>query len=45
MAEVALHSVHTQAVREQLQSHLGTPPSLAEPGSKGVQLRNPVGSF
>lgn len=45
MAEAVPHSAHRGAVQDQFQIHLGSPPSLAGPGSTGVQQHNPVDSF
>lgn len=45
MSEVVPHSAHKGAVQDQLQIHLGSPPSPAGPGSMGVWQHNPVDSF
>lgn len=44
MLEVVLHNAHRGAVQDQCQIHLGSPLSLAGPGSRGVQQHNPVDS-
>lgn len=43
-AEVVPHSARRGAVQDQAQIHLGSPPSLAGPGSMAVQQHNPVDS-
>lgn len=44
LPEVVPHSARRGAVQDQAQIHLGSPPSLAGPGSTGVQQHNPVDS-
>lgn len=45
MPEVVPRSAHRGAVQDHSQIHLDSPPSLAGPGSMGVQQHNPVDSF